>query len=233
MMMGDDWDWRLHGVRPAPDAKQRFRTFLRMSAKAEGLISNAIEMLDPLFKISGVESYPWKPAHVVAKEVVAEAARRLSNREVTGIEIVPAGKLAFSAGSLLWENFQERLVTEVDRGSLCYTTGELLSIDFGSKKFAWRFMEDVRARFLEALWDPFGTVLQNGTERVNRAHGVTLRWPALATMMYYYICCGILNDNFSRMTMLRYEATLKLLGQGVILWGEERENPGVWYALAG
>src|SRR3989344_2543186 len=115
MMYGDDFDWRLHGVRPGPDARQRFRTFLRMSAKAEGLVSNAIEMLDPLFKISGVESYPWKPAHVVAKEIVAEAARRLSNREVAGIEIVPVGKLAFLGGSLLRENFQERLLAAVDR----------------------------------------------------------------------------------------------------------------------
>lgn len=232
MMYGDEWDWR-YGVRPRPDARQKFKTFLRMSAKSEGLISNVIETLEPIFKISGVESYPWKPAHVVTKENVAEAARRLSNREVSGIEIVSISKLAFFGWSLLQENFQERLVAEVDRGSLCYTTGELLSIDFGSKKFAWRFMEDVRARFLEALWSPFGTVLETGTEKVNRGHGVGLKWPALATMMYYYICCGILSDNFARTTMFRYEAVLKLLGQGVILWGEERGATGVWFALAG
>lgn len=232
MMMGDDFDWRFR-TNSRPDPKTAFKTFLRMSAKSDGLISNVIERLDPIWRMGGLETYPWKNAPAVPKAAVAEAARLISSREVAGVEIVPIGKLVYSGGSLIEASFQERLVAEIDRGSVCYSVGELLSIGFSGGSFERRFMENVKKHFLGALWKPTEETLRNSTEKVSRRHGVTLRWPALEMMMYYYICCGLLADKFGRSTMSRYEAALGLFGKGVILWGEERGKTGVWFALAG
>lgn len=232
MMMGDEWDWRFR-TSPRPDARTIFKTFLRMNAKSDGPISAASQKLEPLFKISGAEFYPWTPAAKVIKAAVAEAVRRLTGRTPLRVEVVPVRALAFSGASLLLENFQERLVSEANRGSLFYTEEELLRFRFAASEFEWGFMEIVRKHFLESLWNPLSAVLGNSTDTITRASGIVLKWSALRMMVYHYICCAILADKESREDLIRYEMALHLLGNGIILWGEERGSTGVWFVLAG
>ena len=231
-MMFDD-DWYQSGIRSRHDKKTKFKTLLCMNAKDNALIVRVIDLLELLFKVSGTESYFWQSATFVSKDKIAEAARRLSGRPVAGVRILPVRALAFGGGSLIQENFQERLVSEVDKASLFYSEEDLLRIRFQSMNFPLGFMDTVKSQFGAVLWDPLLRVLASGMEITARAHGIVFAWPALLAMIHYYICCGILADKESRIDMLRYEQIIYLLGNGVVFWGEERGHTGVWYVLAG
>ena len=210
----------------------RLMATLEQYGKNKNIFDHVRGALSTLYRIAEAGNFPFHPAEMIRDDDVARAITNLLGRQV--LTVIPVSishplPLGLLSGE---ERYQERLLLELDHGSVMYSKTELLNMRL-YHTYKYGFASELARVINAAIWTGLSEAIKTGTRPITIALGHVLTWPAIKKCLEFFLCHALFGSPADTEEMQRLELLLKLTASGILLLGERSLEPGRWIVLVG